>query len=124
MHGDGNPHAALDWVHDAAAWGTPSQEWSTADKAIWLLYVAEKATGQTELTATCIAKTFNKHFKQAKTITSSHVGRDLGKVKIGKDAQVGENATSEPARWFLIDAGRREAERLIAESRGVVSASV
>src|SRR4051812_48517691 len=33
---------AIDWRHDPSKWGSPAQGWSTADKAIWLLYVVEQ----------------------------------------------------------------------------------
>lgn len=34
--------AAVDWRHDPSKWGNPQQDWTTADKSIWLLYVISK----------------------------------------------------------------------------------
>jgi hypothetical protein len=110
--------SALDWRHDPAKWGSPRQEWNTANKAIWLLYIAGNETDQKELSAKRITNTFNKHFKQAGLILVHNVVRDLGKQKVGKDATVSEDTTQDPAPWFLTDAGTRRAQQLVAEALG------
>ena len=116
-----SPESSIDWVHDPAKWGGPRQEWSTVKKAIWLLYVASKEANKTELSASEIANTFNKHFRQSGLIRIGNVGRDLGAQKTGKDATVSENTTSTPYRWFLTEKGLRLAEQYIAESKGEAS---
>lgn len=115
----GDRHSnSIDWVHDPEKWGSPQQTWNTADKSIWLLYVVEKEQHLTELSQPEITSTFNKHFKQAGILKPSNVSRDLGKKKSGtKDAPalVGENTTKSPSTWFLTDAGKKHAEKLISE---------
>lgn len=71
--------------------------------------IGELSTGQ-------IVKTFNLHFRQAKTVTSSNVARDLGKAKVSTPALVGEDPTKSPPGWFLTDEGVRRAQALIAEA--------
>jgi hypothetical protein len=112
--GNSGTDLALDWVHDPQKWGSPSQAWTTWQKAIWLLYVASKEKDIVALSHLEIAATFNKHFKQAKTIQSGNVARDLGSRKSGKEALVGEDTTKSPSMWFLTEEGRKAAEGLIA----------
>lgn len=101
------PDVAVDWKHDASLFGTPRQEWNTATKSLWTLYVTKEAAHVEQLSAARIAVTFNKHFKQSGTIRAHNVQRDLGKLKAsgGQKAQVGEDTTVEPSEWFLTDAG-------------------
>lgn len=111
---------AVDWKHDSSKYGTPKQDWSTADKSVWLLYVVKAETGQAELSATRITKTFNKHFRQAKQILNFNVQRDLGKLKVKKGAAtlVGEDTTKSPAGWFLTESGEKKALELIQSALG------
>ena len=118
-HDAEDPSVAIDWVHDPAKWGAPQQSWSVADKSIWLLYVV--VTGEklrTELTGPAIATTFNKHFKQAGTVHPPNVTRELGKLKSGSPALVGENTTSEPTSWFLTHEGVKRGEQLVIDAKG------
>jgi hypothetical protein len=115
--------AAIDWVHDPAKWGSPQQSWKTAQKAMWLLYVVGKEKHITEVSATQIAQTFNKHFKQAKTILRGNVARDLGKLKMGADAVVSENTTKTPSTWFLTLAGDKLVQELISKTLGQTDAA-
>ncbi len=109
---------AIDWVHDPAKWGTPQQSWRTAQKAMWVIYVVGKEKHITEVSSAQIANTFNKHFKQAKTIHRGNIARDLGKLKMGTDAVVSENTTKSPSTWFLTQAGERAVEDLITKTLG------
>jgi hypothetical protein len=109
---------AVDWIHNPTKWGAPQQSWNTANKSIWLLYVAEQETGKTEMSAIVIAATFNKHFRQAKPIQVGNVSRDLGKLKTKTNATVAEDTTKSPSTWFLTDAGKKKAAALIAETLG------
>lgn len=117
-NGGSDADSALDWRHSPDKWGSPRQEWNTASKALWLLYVSGNETDQRELTGKRITNTFNKHFKQAGPILAHNVARDLGKLKVGKDAAVSEDTTQDPAPWFLTDAGIRKAQALVAEALG------
>lgn len=101
-----------EWRHDPAKYGAPSQSWSTKDKAIWLLHVLSGSTPTKELSGVQIANVFNKNFRQAGTITSSNVNRDLGTAKVANPPLVGEDAGKTPSNWFLYDAGTKYAEKL------------
>ncbi len=112
------PEHVVDWIHDPAKWGSPQQEWTTASKAMWLLYVVKQETGTKELSGASIAATFNKHFKQAKPIQPGNVNRDLGKLKVKPNAPVVEDTTKTPSTWFLTDEGLKVAQNLTLQSRG------
>lgn len=109
---------AIDWVHDPSKWGSPKQEWSTADKAIWTLYVVSKERDLGEISAYVIVTTFNKHFREAGLIRVNNTNRDLGKAKGKSPALVGENTTEKPSGWFLTQAGIRRAEELVSQALG------
>ncbi len=108
----------LDWKHSPETWGMPQQGWNTADKSLWLIYVVGKELGISEISSNQIAKTFNKHFKQAGTIKNFNVTRDLGKLKSKTPALVGQNTTKLDEPWFLVQAGLTAAEKLVANARG------
>lgn len=108
---------AVELRNDPSKYATPTQQWSTAEKAIWLLYVVKEANGISELGTAQIVKTFNTHFRQAKTIQHGNVNRDLGKLKITSPALVGEDTTKSPTKWFLTDEGVRKVQALIADAR-------
>jgi hypothetical protein len=115
---DSAEEGPLDWRHDPAKWGSPKQAWNTANKAMWLLYVASNETDQKELSSKRIANTFNKHFRQAGQILPFNVTRDLGKLKVGKDAPVSEDTTQASSPWFLTEAGTKRAQGLVSEALG------
>lgn len=117
-NGNTNKETALDWRHDPTKWGTPQQSWKTAEKAIWLLYVVGKETDVTELTSYRIAETFNKHFRQAKTIHKGNVYRDLGKLKTKPDSPVSEDTRTTPSVWFLTTTGEKLAQELVTKALG------
>lgn len=54
---------AIDFKHDADQYGFPRQNWATAQKAMWLIYVLGEQGENKEFSASEIAATFNKHFK-------------------------------------------------------------
>jgi hypothetical protein len=112
---------AIDFKHDAEKYGFPKQEWYTAQKAMWLLFMLTNDGIATEMTAPIIAATFNKHFKSFKTILSHNVSRDLAKEK-GKTGAVNSDAMKSPETWHLLESGKRQMAALIAEAK--VSASV
>jgi hypothetical protein len=115
--GGGDSVPTIEFRNDAAKFATPTQQWKTAEKAIWLLYVVKETTGVSELSTGQIVKTFNAHFRQAKTVTSSNVSRDLGKLKVSSPSLVGEDPTKSPAVWYLTEEGERKVQSLIAEAR-------
>lgn len=114
--GDGS--AALDWSHDVEKWGTAQQGWTTAKKAMWLLYIVSRQTNTKQISGPRIAATFNKHFKQAGPIIRGNVSRDLGKLKSGPTAPVSEDTTQSPSEWFLTQQGEKEAAVLVNEALG------
>jgi hypothetical protein len=108
----------ISWRHDPLLYGVPRQDWVTADKSIWLLYVVSKEADTDEMTAGQIANTFNKHFKQSKTIQAGNVTRDLGKQKTITNAPVAENTRQSPTKWYLTQSGIKYAQDLIAKVSG------
>jgi hypothetical protein len=100
---------AVDFRHDPAKYGNPSQSWSVTQKAIWLIYVLKGIQGLNEIAASQLLATFNENFKQAKTIHPPHLSRDLGFAKVQNPAPVGEHK----GMWYLTDEGERQAKELI-----------
>jgi hypothetical protein len=113
----GKSTPTLEFRNDPAKYGTPTQQWSTSDKALWLLYVVKELGQASELSTGQIVKLFNTYFRQAKIITHSNVSRDLGKLKVSVPSLVGEDPTKSPAVWFLTDEGVRKAQAIIAVAR-------
>jgi hypothetical protein len=109
---------ALEFKHDAEKLGFPKQEWNTATKAMWLLYVLEQSGGPTEVSAPALAATFNKYFKESGGIQRGNISRDLGSAK-GKTGFVNSDPTKDPETWFLLTAGKTHLQELIANSVSV-----
>ncbi len=109
---------AVDWRHDTSKWGSPQQDWVTAEKAMWLLHVAANEVNAKEMAANQIADTFNKHFRQAGPIRVGNVSRDLGVQKRHTPALVSEDTTKSPPAWFLTEAGIKRANELASKARG------
>jgi hypothetical protein len=119
--GEESIESAVDWKHDSSKYGSPLQSWNTVDKAMWLLYVVGKETERTELSGNCISLTFKKHFKQAGSITTSNINRDLGRAKASKSGQpplVSEDTTKNPPLWYLTTAGSAAAQKLVQKALG------
>lgn len=112
-------HAALAWRHDDNKYGMPKQEWKVLDKFLWLLYVLHESQNITEYTAKGLANTFNKQFRQAGLINVKNATRDIGTLKTKTPALVGEDTTQTPSKWFLTEAGTKEAHKLIASAKGI-----
>jgi hypothetical protein len=112
----------VEFRHDPNNFGTPKQSWNTQKKAVWLLHIVGQQTDVNDLSTAQIVTIFNSQFRQAKTVTSSNVSRDLGKAKIANPSLVGEDMTKNPSRWFLTDEGSKHAAKLIADNNdtGVV----
>ncbi len=103
---------ALTWRHDPKKYSSPLQGWKVWQKAIWTIYVVSKECNVDELSGPQIVEIFNREFKSAGTIRGTNISRDLGKLKLGKDALVGETVGN-PSRWFLTDKGEEEVLKLI-----------
>jgi hypothetical protein len=92
--------------------GSPQQGWTQAQKAIWFLYIVEKQTNVTQLTAYSIAKNFNKYFKVSGAIYAGNVMRGLEKERLKSPPTVGADQTSGTSKYFLVTAGKTLAEKL------------
>lgn len=114
---ENEPDAAIDFVSDPSKYGNPRQSWKTADKAIWLIYVLTANGKGDQFSTRSLVETFNKHFKQSGTITTSNVTRDLGRARVkDRPPLIGEDTTKSPSTWFLTDEGRKRAQALVAEA--------
>ncbi|MBN8966918.1 MAG: hypothetical protein J0G95_00420 [Rhizobiales bacterium] len=114
---DSDVSGAIDFILDPSKYSTPKQQWKTADKAIWLIHVLQDQGKGTEFSTKTLVETFNKHFKQSGTITTSNVTRDLGRLKANsRPSLIGENTTNSPSTWFLTDEGVKRAHALITEA--------
>ena len=92
------------FTHDPSQHGSPSQEWTTVQKAIWLLYVVNS---EKPLSGYSIAKAFNKQFKSAGAINNGNVSKGLDKEKLkGTSSPVGADLSDGTARYYLTDAGK------------------
>lgn len=106
----------IDFKHDAEKYGFPKQDWTTAQKAMWLLYALEQQTDRKEYSGPVIAATFNKHFKSFGSIHAANVHRDLGKEK-GKSGWVNSDASQDPQTWHLLEEGKKGVAALIEISK-------
>jgi hypothetical protein len=112
-NGNGSaPEENIGFVHDPGKYGNPTQQWDTANKAIYALWVIEQATGQKELTAAQIADAFNRHYRDFGTILPFNVTRDLGSQRKKTPPPVGNDPNRSRQVWFLYDAGKAHAQRL------------
>lgn len=112
---------AVDFKHDAEKYGFPKQTWSTAQKAMWTIYMLGDLGETKEFSAGAIAASFNMHFKSFGAIRPQNVLRDLGNEK-GKSGAVNSDATQDPMKWYLLEAGKTIAAGLVAETKGTPSA--
>lgn len=112
-----NQEIAIDFRHEPEKYGNPAQKWTTAIKSIWLLYVVKNITQIDGMTSLQIKETFNKNFRQAKTITTTNISRDLGRSKVSANSLVGEDTSKNPHVWYLTDEGNKHVQSLIAEQK-------
>lgn len=110
-------HEAIDFINNSTLYSAPLQKWTTLQKSLWTLFVIQKEKKLNELSTQQIEKTFNKHFKSAKTIRATNVSRDLGSKKLGSDALVGEDLSASPSKWFLTEKGIKTIEDLINQEK-------
>jgi len=115
---DDSTEVAVNWRHDPSKYGTPSQSWTTAAKALWLLYVVTQETEIREMSGRQIMLTFNRHFRQAKEVTVANVNRDLGRAKLKTPAWVAEDTTKSPSAWYITEEGLKAAQSQIAPALG------
>lgn len=92
------------FTHDPSTHGSPSQAWTTVQKAIWFLHAAAPAN---PVSGGSIAKAFNKQFKSAGAIVGSNVTQGLEKEKLkGASASVGADMAEGTPRYYLTEAGK------------------
>jgi hypothetical protein len=92
------------FTHNPAQHGSPTQEWTTTQKAIWLLWLANS---DKPLSGYSIAKAFNREFKSAKAINNGNVNRGLEKERLkGAASTVGADTSDGTTRYYLTDAGK------------------
>lgn len=103
---------AIEFRHNAEKYGFPKQDWNTANRAMWLLYILEMQTEHKEVTAGVLAATFKRHFKQFGDILKHNITRDLGLAK-GKTGYVNSDSSHDPETWFLLADGKKAMEALI-----------
>lgn len=103
---------AISFVHDPAKYGNPLESWSHPKKGIWLLWVVEQAVGKAQLTIAEICNTFNQHYRQFGTITTSNLARDFGTQRKKNPPPVGVDTTRDPQLWYLHESGKTMAEKL------------
>lgn len=106
---DGAPAAAIEFRHDSAKYGNPSQVWSVTEKCVWLLYVLKKIEKSGEVTGLALAATFNQYFKPSGKLHPPNVTRDLAKLKVQNPAPIGEDK----GNYYLTGEGDKQAEALI-----------
>lgn len=110
-----NADVTLTWTHDASRWGVPVQSWKTLQKSAWLLYVVGQALGKHDLSAGEIADIYRANFRDAGPPWPSNIARDLAK----ESSLFGE----ENGRYFLKQAGKDVAEKLITEAKAAPAAA-
>lgn len=113
---------AIELTHDAEAYGFPREDWNTATKAMWLLYIIEKQVNRQEASAPVIAETFNKYFRRFKAIRANLVARDLANTQ-ARSGTVANNANESPQTWYLLDSGKKEVETKIKEAMASAQAA-
>jgi hypothetical protein len=102
---------------DPTTYGNPRQDWTSAQKALWILWAVQESTGKTDLTTTEIVSLFNKYYQQFRTINKQNVGRDLGKERKKNPPTVGWKPDEK--KWFLYEAGTTAAKALAHPSSPV-----
>ncbi len=105
-----SPSNLPQYNHDPVKYGNPDMEWTTAQKAIWVLWVVQESGGATEMTPIQITDWSNKYFREFRTINRQNVLRDLGKEKKKNPPTVGNNPDA--GMWFLYDPGKTVAKGL------------
>jgi hypothetical protein len=103
---------AIEFRHDSAKFGSPQQNWSVAQKCIWLLYVLAGSGSDGEASASQLTATFNAQFKAAGKLHPPNVTRDMAKAKVESPAPLGEDK----GKWFLTEEGKRQAKDLVQQS--------
>jgi hypothetical protein len=111
----------IEWRHDTAKYGSPMQAWSNAEKAMWLLYVAGNEANAAEMSNRQIITTFKKQFRSAGPILGKNLTRDLSRYKVAQNSTaplVSDDTTKTPPVWYLTDAGKKHAQKLVAQALG------
>jgi hypothetical protein len=64
------------------------------------------------LTISEIVSTFNQHYRQFGTITTSNLARDFGVLRKKNPPPVGVDTNREPQLWYLHDSGKALAQQI------------
>lgn len=99
-------------------YGTPRQQWASADKLMWLLYVVEKEVGMQGLSSAQLKETFNTYFKTTGAVTGQNVA-DLRKKVVSNPSLLGKDTGKEPVTWYLIESGIKHVEGLMSPGSSV-----
>jgi hypothetical protein len=100
----------VNFTHAPSQHGSPSQDWTTTQKAIWLLCALNS---EKPLSGYSIAKAFNKQFKTAGAINGGNVNKGLDKEKLkGATSPVGADVSDGTTRYYLTNAGKAMGEKL------------
>ena len=102
----------LNFVHDPAQYGSPQQQWTQAQKAVWFLYIVGEQSEIKQQTAYSIAKNFNRLFKSSGQINGGNVMKGLEKERMKSPATVNADMTDGTAKYFLTLAGTNLAGKL------------
>jgi hypothetical protein len=111
---DSNLPRVIEFRHESSTYGSPKQNWTVAQKCIWLLFVLDGIKGLKEVTAPQLTATWNSQFKAAGKLHPPNVPRELSTAKVSSPAPVGEDKAS----WFLTDEGKAVAQTLVKEGLG------
>jgi hypothetical protein len=102
----------LNLSHDPEKFGSPQQEWTQAQKAVWFLHVVGEQAHVTQQTSYSVTKNFNRYFKSSGQLNSANVMRGLEKERSKNPATVNANMSDGTARYFLTTAGKALAGKL------------
>jgi hypothetical protein len=106
--------APVEFRHNSGTLGSPVQNWSVLQKAIWLLYVLQTITGNKEYSAAQLVATYNQQFKAAGKFHPPLLSRELSKAKVLSPAPIGEDKDM----WYLTAEGERQAKELVGQALG------
>jgi len=105
----------ITWSHDTTRWGSPVQTWKAFQKIAWLLHVVEQETGKKDQSPAEMVETFHARFRDAGLLVKGNIPRDLGNKT--------ELFGSLDGRYFLKQAGKDLAEKLVDEAKGGAAAA-
>ena len=111
------PRRVIDMAIDPNVHGTPTQDMSTAEKALYTLYLATKIAGVDGLSNASIVATYEKYFSRSGNIRATNVSRDfnLRKYSQGPEAIVSLKPSDKGSFWMLTNKGMAAGEQIAAK---------